>query len=115
MEEKKTYRKYSGAFKQEVLESMHKEHMSQREAAKRYGIKCSSVVRKWEKIYEKEGYEGLYKDRRGGNPEGRRRQLTEKEKEDLEKRVEWLEMENAYLKKLQALVQERQKRTKKSE
>ena len=57
--------------------------------------------------------QGLYKERRGRNKnmssKPRKKKLSKENEEDLIEEVQRLRMENAYLKKLQALVQERTK------
>lgn len=80
-------------------------------------------VKKWERIYLEEGEEGLYIERRGrttkmDNPKkGRPRKLKEEVKEDLiaenkrlKEKLYYLEAENAYLKKLDALIREKEAR-----
>ena len=70
-------------------------------------------VRQWERIYLEEGVEGLMKERRGratklDNPKkGIPKKLDKSVEEDLIAEVQRLRMENEYLKKLNALVQER--------
>ena len=73
-------------------------------------------VLNWERIYYEEGPEALYIDRRGRKPNmiketsPKKKQLRTEVEEDLIKEVQRLKMENEYLKKLNALVQERIKR-----
>ena len=68
---------------------------------------------KWERIYYEEGPQGLYVDRRGRNKnmssKPRKKKLSKENEDDLIEEVQRLRMENAYLKKLQALIQERTK------
>ena len=70
-------------------------------------------VAKWEQKESKEGPQALQEERRGKkkkmNFKPRKKKLTTESAEDLIAEVERLRMENAYLKKLQALVQERTK------
>ena len=74
------------------------------------------TVRRWERIYLEEGAEGLMKERRGrasaasGTRKGRPPKLDKKVEEDLIAENQRLRMENEYLKKLNALVQERIRR-----
>ena len=107
-------RKYTGEFKQEVVERMHKERLSYREIASLYKIPSHERVRQWERIYMEEGPEGLYIDRRGRNSKGRpAKKLKPEVEEDLLAEVQRLRAENAYLKKLNALVAERVRRERK--
>jgi transposase len=104
---------YSGQFKIEVLEYMHANQLSIRETAAKYGIPSYSTVGKWERIYYEEGQEALFRDNRGRKGMEKNRAATKLDKkveEDLIAENQRLKMENAYLKKLQALVQERVRR-----
>lgn len=108
---------YDGNFKQNVVEYMHANHLSATETSIRFKIQ-TYVVLKWERIYYEEGPQALYIDRRG-RPNKMSSKKPEKNKtdknneEDLIKEVQSLRMENEYLKKLNALVQERVKRENK--
>ena len=92
--------KYSPEFKIKVIETMHNEGLSHREAAK------------WERIYLEEGKEGLCIERRGRKSTGRPAKLKKKVEEDLIAEMQRLRAENAYLKKLNALVSERVRQEK---
>ena len=106
---------YDGGFKVNVIEYMHANQLSQMETAVKFGIPSISTVGKWERIYYEEGREALYKDNRGrkrmsDKVDTPRPKLAPKVEEDLIAEIQRLRMENAYLKKLQALVQERVQR-----
>ena len=66
---------------------------------------------KWERIYYEEGPQALYQERRGRkinmNSKPRKKKLSKEIEEDLIAENQRLRMENEYLKKLNALVQER--------
>ncbi len=53
-------KRYTGEFKQEVVETMHREKLSHVEVARLYGITAHDRVVSWERIYLEEGPEGLY-------------------------------------------------------
>ena len=105
-------KKYTGEFKQTIIEDLRKNNLSLREAAKKYGLRSKTQVKQWERIYLEEGAEGLYVERRGrassanGLKKGRPPKLEKKVEEDLIAENQRLRMENDYLKKLNALVRE---------
>ena len=107
---------YSGEFKQNVVEYMHINHLSATETAIHFRI-MTKVVLKWERIYYEEGPQGLYIERRGKTKnmcfKTEKRKLDKEVEEDLIAENQRLKMENEYLKKLNALVQERVKRENK--
>ena len=93
---------------------MMQEKLSYKEAARQFGISYDTVVAKWERIYLEEGPEGLYIERRGRSSEGRPpKKLKPEVEEDLLAEVHRLRAENAYLKKLNALVAERVRQERK--
>lgn len=107
-------KRYTGEFKQKVVETMQKEKLSYREAARLFEISDHKRVAVWERIYLEEGPEGLYVERRGRGSIGRPpKELKPEVEEDLLAEVQRLRAENAYLKKLNALVAERVRQEKK--
>ena len=52
-------KKYTGKFKQMVVETMEKEGLSYRETAKIYEITDNKLVAKWKWIYLEESAEGI--------------------------------------------------------
>lgn len=108
---------YGGDFKQNVVEYMHKNHLSCQETAFHFNLAGDYVVSKWERIYYEEGPQGLYIERRGRSKnmssKPKKKKLNKKVEEDLIAENQRLRMENEYLKKLNALVQERIKRENK--
>lgn len=104
--------KYTGEFKQQVIEDMHTNKMSLRQAGAKYNLE-HPVISKWERIYLEEGPLGLFNDQRRHGNNGRPRQLPKQVEEDLLTEVQRLRAENDYLKKLNALVSERVQRVKK--
>ena len=97
-----------------VVETMKKEHLSIYAAMQEFGINDHKIIERWERIYLEEGPEGLSVERRGRSSTGRSKKLPKEVEEDLLAEVQRLRAENDYLKNLQALVLEddrRQRRT----
>ena len=109
----KPNKRYTGEFKQMVVEAVIKEKMSYTEAARIYEVSDHHRIQNWERIYLEEGPEGLYIERRGRKSTGRPHKLPENVEEDLLAEVQRLRAENEYLKNLQALVLERERHQKK--
>ena len=105
-------KRYSGEFKQKVVETVRTEGLSYREAMRRFEIGGAERIRNWERIYLEEGPGGLYIERRGrasaasGSQKGRPPKLDKQIEEDLIAENQRLRAENDYLKNLQALVLE---------
>ena len=107
-------KKYSGEFKQKVIEDVIQNKLSQREATAKYGIANKTQVLRWERIYLERGPEGLHVESRGRSSTGRPAKLMDKKaEEDLIAEVQRLRAEIDYVKKLNALVSERVQREKK--
>ena len=107
-----THGTYTGDFKISVVEYMHDNHLSLFQTAVKFGIPQDHTVGKWERIYYEEGPQALYRDNRGRKPKmssdkPKKTKLDKQTEEDLIAEVQRLRMENEYLKKLNALVQER--------
>ena len=123
---KKFNTKYSPEFKLSVIMDMRENHLSYRETVRKYRLGDPNIggtrqmIQRWERIYLEEGAAGLMEERRGRKSTGRpRKQPLEKSVEEdliaenqrLRERNEYLEAELAYLKKLDALVREREQRS----
>ena len=106
-------KRYTPEFKIKVVETMHREKLSYRETARQFDICDHDRVAAWERIYLEEGSEGLYIERRGRKSTGRPPKIKKEVEEDLIAEVQRLRAENAYLKKLNALVAERVRQEKK--
>ena len=106
-------KRYTPEFKIKVVETMQNEKLSYREAARQFDINDHHRVADWERIYLEEGKEGFYIERRGRKSKGRPTKIKKEVEEDLIAEVQRLRAENAYLKKLNALVSERVRQEKK--
>ncbi|MBE6868112.1 MAG: transposase [Ruminococcus albus] len=109
----KPNKRYTPEFKIKVVETMQKERLSYSEAAREFDVSNHNRVADWERIYLEEGKEGFYVERRGRKSTGRPPKLKKEVEEDLIAEVQRLRAENAYLKKLNALVYERVRQEKK--
>ena len=125
--------RYSPEFKISVILDMRENGLGYNETARKYwGVSSCreadrhrSQLRLWERIYLEEGEAGFYVERRGrttkmenpkkGRP--RKKPLPKEVEQDLiaenqrlKEQLEYLQMENDYLKKLDALVREEEQR-----
>ena len=108
-------KRYTPEFKQMVVETMMREKLNYREMAQQFEIPDHHSVAKWERIYLMEGPEGFTIERRGRGSKGRPAKFPKQVEEDLLKEVQRLRAENAYLKKLQALVLEEERHKSKKQ
>ena len=108
----KPNKRYTPEFKIKVVETMQKEKLSYSEAAREFDVSNHNRVADWERIYLEEGKEGFYVERRGRKSTCRPKKLKKEVEEDLISEVQRLRAENAYLKKLNALVSERVRQEK---
>ncbi len=99
--------------KKQIVLDIEKNHLSLHAASIKYGPSISPI-KAWLRIYRSEGFPGLERvKKRGrapgmGRPNKKSKPLTELEK--LRKEVQELRTENALLKKVRALVEERNAR-----
>lgn len=121
------YKKYSPEFKISVIIDMREHGLSYNATMRKYfpdsPTKNYYFLKQWERIYLTEGAAGFMVERRGRGSKGRPRKkplppeaecdlLDEVQR--LRERNEYLEMENEYLKKLDALIRaEEQEKNKK--
>ena len=93
---------------------MKEEKLSYSETARRFEVNDHHRIQAWERIYLEEGPEGFAIERRGRGRAGRTsKQLPKQKEEYLLAEVQRLRAENEYLKKLQALVLEDERRQRK--
>ncbi len=108
---------YTADFKRKVVSDIVRNSLTLQQAALKYRLPCASAVRTWKERYHKYGDAAyIVKPSSVRKPD-----MSEKKKDrnkignvaelaSLRKEVEYLRTENAYLKKLQALVRERNAR-----
>ena len=107
-------KRYTPEFKKHVIETMQEEKLSYSETARRFEVNGHHRIQDWERIYLTEGPEGFAVERRGRGRKGRPpKQLPKQVEEDLLAEVQRLRAEVDYLKNLQALVLEDERRQRK--
>lgn len=118
---KKSYTSYSTQYKLDVLNYMNENGTSPNETAAIFNISEPSLIRKWRRRLEKEGVIALDSNKKGRpsmkneNQKSTKKQVPDEGSvEALQAELERLRMENAYLKKLNALVQNKEKSPKKT-
>lgn len=109
-------RSYCSSFKLEVVKYILENNVSKSEAIAIFMIPAISTVTKWLDLYSTYGIDGLSIEMRGVRHMSKKHSgnkvLKEADKADMEvllARLEYLEAENACLKKLEALIQEKKK------
>ena len=116
----KKYTNYTSQFKLDVLNFMIENGTSLDETTAIFQIASSSTIRTWKKQFEMYGYDALQSMKKG-RP-SMKKETNKQQKlapvvdstEVLKARIKQLEMENEYLKKLNALVQTKEKSAKKT-
>ena len=111
-----SYTNYDLNFKMDVLNFINDFGITPNEAAAIYNISSPSTVHNWVKLFNTDGIDAL-KSKKKGRPsmkqENKKQNTvntsTEGSVEALQAELERLRMENAYLKKLNALVQNKEK------
>ena len=108
---------YTGEFKVSVVEYMHNTGASIRKTAAHFNIPSFRTVSRWERIYYEQGKDALFVEQRGraskmGTKHPRKPKTNTEANEDLLSEVQRLRMENEYLKKLNALIQKRERSEK---
>ncbi len=109
-------RAYSAEFKESVVLWMHQHSKSSRKAAAEFFIATAYTVSKWERLYREGGVIALQNKPRGRPVKSGKSETSDKKLnnpppafQSVEEELEYLRAENAYLKKLQALIREKQK------
>ena len=108
----KKFSHYSEEFKVSVLKHMWDNALSHRETAAHFNIRSRTCLRMWEKCYRNGGIDALISRRKGrpkamsdpGNNKSPLPNDKKRTREELLAELKQLRMENAYLKKVEALV-----------
>ena len=116
----KRYTNYSAQFKLDVLNHMIEYGTSLNETAAIFGIAAPSTILQWRKQLETQGFDAL-QSKEKGRP-SMKKETNKQSKiapvegspEALQAEINRLRMENEYLKKLNALVQAKEKSPKKT-
>ena len=104
-------KRYTPEFKKLVIKTMQEEKLSYSETCRRFEVNSRNRIKSWERIYLEEGPEGFAVERRGRSSKGRLpKRLPKEVTEDLLAEVQRLRAEVDYLKNLQALVLEDERR-----
>lgn len=103
---------FDGEFRLKVLQYKQEHHLSCTQTAMHFCLDVVTVCR-WEKKFQKEGARGLMKKQATKGSEKRQKKQEQSELQQENKRLSEeiyrLRMENDYLKKLNALIQKREK------
>lgn len=116
----KSYTSYTTQFKMDVLNYMNEIGISPNEAAVIYNISSPALIRKWRMQLHTVGLDALISKKKGRpsmsiKSNKQTKQLpAEGSTEALQAEIERLRMENEYLKKLNALVQNKEKSPRKT-
>lgn len=113
----KRYTSYSSQFKLDVLNFMNETGASFRDTASTFNISAPSTIYQWDQLLKTKGLDAL-EPKKKGRPSLKKKTNkptpAEGSVEALQAKIERLEMENAYLKKLNTLVQMQEKLQTKS-
>jgi transposase len=112
---KRASRHYTPEFKLSVLQFMKDNQLSARPTAAHFNIPGSSSVLLWQRLYNEGGIKALESKPKGRVPMPTSdatkkllvKPLTELTRDELLRKAQYLEVENAYLKKLEALAQKK--------
>ena len=111
---RKPYTQPIGEIKQQIVLDVEKNHLTLVQASLKYGVSATRLS-VWLKMFREHGVDALLITKKRGRPPGmgRPRKKTFEEMTELERlreEVEYLRTENALLKKVKALVEQREAR-----
>ena len=110
-----SYLQYTGSFKLSVLQYMEEHQLSINQAAAHFNIPAPSTISQWQRLYNEGGITALEPKPKGRPPMSKpsdmkallAKPLSSLTHEELLRKAQYLEVENAYLKKLEALAQQK--------
>jgi transposase-like protein len=113
--QKRGYQRYTPEFKIAVLEYMKLNLIGVRPTAAHFNIAAPSTITIWQRLYNEGGITALQSKPRGRPPMPKHSEIqallarpsAELTHEELLRKAQYLEVENAYLKKLEALAQQK--------
>ena len=103
---------YSGEFKMKVLEYMYANKLSYLATANHFNLGNHKIIQNWEQILKEKGPQYFNIEMRGKfkrmrKNKSKKQPISNNKEKELLKEIKQLQMKNEYLKKLNALVQER--------
>lgn len=96
---------YTPEFKVKVVKAMRSNSLSLLETCIQFNIRSSSTLVGWISLYDRKGADGFFKQDRKIIPMAKRPKKPQTREEELLQELASLKAENAYLKKLYALIQ----------
>ncbi len=118
--QKISHKQFNFEEKVKIICEIRKKHVPLHVVSARYNVSINRI-KVWNRIVCAKGYEGLRETKRRGRPPknkdmGRpKKREPQTELEKLQRELEYLRAENAYLKKLRALVLEKEAQKRKNE
>ena len=113
---RKSYTHRSAGFKLQVLETMWREGLSRRQTEALFDIRESGAIGRWADQYHSDGLTALEPKRKGCPPMTKKPSSPlpddERSHKELLEELAYLRAENAYLKKLDALIREQEAATR---
>lgn len=108
---------YTGEFKVSVIDYMYETNSSIRFTAAHFNIPSPTLVRDWKIKYDKLGRDTFLCECNAKEPKmnPKRTNASKRTEKELLNEIEYLRMENEYLKKLNALIQKQENAMKKPE
>lgn len=105
--------RYSPSFKMKVIIWLVKHNASYPETADHFDISNQGTIWQWKHQYDLYGVDGFADRRKRVTTMSEKKKVTSaEENKELKKRLEYLEAENAYLKKLKAVMDRTEKKPK---